>query len=197
MACLSLEKCAHLVFISFGINHDSHVDWKTWQMGKHFPARKKSGNFEKTGKWGNFIQNSFYFYLFLWFLIEVYLFDRFLHLLDSLNKYTEKYWKWKLILEKVREIGQSEESRNHDKCSNNVMRPKGDHVIEWNTDVEGFNCLKQWLPELTKIRPPSFQIKSIFCTSCVGVQFDLRALFILLPRKSKFCVPSYCFVGSE
>ena len=28
----------------------SHSDWKTWKMGRHFPVREKSGNFEQTGK---------------------------------------------------------------------------------------------------------------------------------------------------
>ena len=26
------------------------LDWKTWKMGRHFPVREKSGNFEETGK---------------------------------------------------------------------------------------------------------------------------------------------------
>ena len=25
--------------------HGSHIDWKTWKMGKHFPVRVKSMNF--------------------------------------------------------------------------------------------------------------------------------------------------------
>ena len=28
----------------------SHSDWKTWKMGRHFPVREKSGNFEQIGK---------------------------------------------------------------------------------------------------------------------------------------------------
>ena len=28
----------------------SHSDWKTWKMGRHFPVREKSGNFEQAGK---------------------------------------------------------------------------------------------------------------------------------------------------
>ena len=28
----------------------SHSGWKTWKMGRHFPVREKSGNFEQTGK---------------------------------------------------------------------------------------------------------------------------------------------------
>ena len=28
----------------------SHSDWKTWEMGRHFPVREKSGNFEQTEK---------------------------------------------------------------------------------------------------------------------------------------------------
>ena len=30
--------------------HGSHIDWKTWKIGKHFPVRERSGNFEQTGK---------------------------------------------------------------------------------------------------------------------------------------------------
>ena len=31
------------------------MDWKTWKMGKHVPVgKKKSGNFEQTGKVGQF-----------------------------------------------------------------------------------------------------------------------------------------------
>ena len=26
--------------------HGSHMDWKTWKMGKLFPVRENSGNFE-------------------------------------------------------------------------------------------------------------------------------------------------------
>ena len=32
------------------IEQGSHSDWKTWKMGRHFPVREKSGNFEQTGK---------------------------------------------------------------------------------------------------------------------------------------------------
>ena len=35
--------------------HGSHSDWK---MGEHFPVKKKSENFAKTGKSGNFTQNT-------------------------------------------------------------------------------------------------------------------------------------------
>ena len=28
----------------------SHSDWKPGKMGRHFPVREKSGNFEQTGK---------------------------------------------------------------------------------------------------------------------------------------------------
>ena len=38
--------------------HGSHMDWKTWKkMGKLFPVREKSRNFEQTGKSGNFTRN--------------------------------------------------------------------------------------------------------------------------------------------
>ena len=52
-------------------NHGSHMDWK---MGKHFPVREKSGNFEQTRKVREFypengksggILASFYFDFFL------------------------------------------------------------------------------------------------------------------------------------
>ena len=35
--------------------HGSHMDWKIWKLGKHFPVREKSGNFEQTGKVGGFL----------------------------------------------------------------------------------------------------------------------------------------------
>ena len=30
--------------------HSDGKTWKTWKMGRHFPVREKSGNFEQTGK---------------------------------------------------------------------------------------------------------------------------------------------------
>ena len=30
--------------------HGYHIDWKTCKMGKHFPFREKSRNFEHAGK---------------------------------------------------------------------------------------------------------------------------------------------------
>ena len=39
--------------VHFNIFHNSHRDWKTgktWKMGRHFPVKKKSENFVKTGK---------------------------------------------------------------------------------------------------------------------------------------------------
>ena len=40
------------IYLRTKINHQqgSHSDWKTWKMGRHFPVREKSGNFEQTGK---------------------------------------------------------------------------------------------------------------------------------------------------
>ena len=32
------------------ISQGSHLDWKTLKMGRHFPVRENSGNFEQTGK---------------------------------------------------------------------------------------------------------------------------------------------------
>ena len=99
-------------------------------MGKLFPVREKSWNFEQTGKsqgilpkilkkMGQFylkywksenILACFYFVLFFFsdFFIEVYLLKRFLYLLSSSNKTLKKYWKWKENNGKVREICQSE-----------------------------------------------------------------------------------------
>ena len=91
-------------------------------MKKVFPVRAKSGNFEQTGKvrgflpkilenegiftkllekWGHFSQ--------ILFIIEVYLFNRFLYLLNSLNETLKKYWKWKentgIVREKLGKFG--------------------------------------------------------------------------------------------
>ena len=72
---------------------------KPGKMGKLFPVREKSGNFEQTGKVREFypkywkseeILASFYFYFFSDFLIEVYLLNRFLYFLNSLNKTLKK-----------------------------------------------------------------------------------------------------------
>ena len=96
------------------------------EIEKTFSSQGKSENFEQTGKSGNFTQNtgtmkefypkywksedivaSFYFYFYSDFLIEVYLINKFLCLLNSSNKTLKKK-----ILEngkkKVREICQSE-----------------------------------------------------------------------------------------
>ena len=35
-----------------------HSDWKTCKMGRHFPVREKSGNFEQTRKVGEITQNT-------------------------------------------------------------------------------------------------------------------------------------------
>ena len=37
-------------FLCSFIPRGSHSDWKTWKMGRHFPAREKSEEFEQTGK---------------------------------------------------------------------------------------------------------------------------------------------------
>ena len=79
-----------------------------------------SGNFEQTGKVrveksGNFTQNTgkvrefqpvYIFIFFFDFSIEVYLLNRFLYLLNSLNKMLKKYWKMEKSTGKVREICQ-------------------------------------------------------------------------------------------
>ena len=65
---------------------------KPGKMRKLFPVRKKSGNFEQTGKVREFcpkcwekeeILASFYHNFFSEFLIEVYLLNRFLNLVHS------------------------------------------------------------------------------------------------------------------
>ena len=52
---MDVDNKSHLITESGCINHGSHIDCK---MGKHFPVREKSGNFEQTGKSGNFTQNT-------------------------------------------------------------------------------------------------------------------------------------------
>ena len=97
---------------------------KPGKMTKLFPVREKSGNFEQTGKvrefypkywenegilpkilekWGNF--SHFLFLIFLDFSIEMYLLNRFLYLLNSLDKTLENGNK---NTGKVMEICQSE-----------------------------------------------------------------------------------------
>ena len=95
---------------------------KPGKMGKLFPVREKLGNFEQTGKVKEFypkywkiegispkywkterILASFYSIFFSNFLIEVYLLNRFLHLLNSLNETLIKYWKMEKNTEKIRE----------------------------------------------------------------------------------------------
>ena len=66
---------------------------------------EKSRNFTpNTGK--NEILASFYFYFFFHLLIEVYLLNRFLHVLNSLNKTLKNTGKWKENTGRVREICQ-------------------------------------------------------------------------------------------
>ena len=81
------------------------MDWETWKKWESI-FREKSGNFEETGKvgilpkilekWGNFTENTgkvkkfqpvITYIFFSKFLIQVYSLNRFLYLLNSLNKY--------------------------------------------------------------------------------------------------------------
>ena len=78
------------------------MDWKNWKNEKTFSSQRKSGNFEQTGKVGGILASFYFLSLFSDLLIEAYLLNRFLYLLNSLNKNTEKYWKWK---KKYWEIG--------------------------------------------------------------------------------------------
>ena len=95
--------------------HGSHMDWKTWKkMRKRFPVREKSGNFEHTGKVREFypkywkseeILASFFSLI---FKLYIYLLNRFLNFLNSLNKTLKNTGKWKENTGKVRDICQSE-----------------------------------------------------------------------------------------
>ena len=93
---------------------------KPGKIRKPFPVKEKSGILNRLEKLGNFTQNtgkmrefyikhwkndkilaSFYFYFFSDFLIEMYLLNRFLYILNSLNtklengkKVLEKSWKY-------------------------------------------------------------------------------------------------------
>ena len=78
------------VQLRVSIMHGSHMDWKD---GKTFSSQ---GIFEQTGtlpklleKWGHFGQ----FLFFSDFLIKLYLLNRCLYLLNTLNKIQKKYWK--------------------------------------------------------------------------------------------------------
>ena len=82
--------------ISVWFLHNSHMDWKPRNIGKHFQSGEIQGNTGKVREfypkyWKRGILASFYFYLiFSDFLIEVYL-----YLLNLLNKTLKRYWKMK------------------------------------------------------------------------------------------------------
>ena len=111
--------------------HGSHMDWKSWTNGKTFFSQGKVREYwknegilpkilEKCG-----ILSSFYFYVFFSdFLIDVYLLNGFLYLVNSLNKTLKKYWKTeKKILEK------------YWKCQGNLsVRKCGNHVV-WSIEI--------------------------------------------------------------
>ena len=108
--------------------HGSHKNWKTRKNGKTFSSQGKVREFwtdwksqgilpKVLEKCGNFTKNtgkvkgilaSFYFYFFSDFLIEVYLLNRLLYLVNSLNKTLKKYWKMETKYWTVGEICQSE-----------------------------------------------------------------------------------------
>ena len=107
------------------------MDWKTWKNEKTFSSQgilnrlEKSGNFtQNTGKIREFypkywkseeILAGFYFYFFSDFLIEVYLLNRFLYLLNSLNKTLKKYWRME------RKSWKNQGNSSVRKCGNHVM----------------------------------------------------------------------------
>ena len=80
--------------------HGSHIKENLEKWGNVFQPGESQGIFEQTGKvrefypkyWKNEeILASFYFYFFSYLLIEVYLLNRFLYLLNSFNKTLKKY----------------------------------------------------------------------------------------------------------
>ena len=120
---------------------------KLFQSGKSqgiLNRLEKSGNCTKnTGKMREFypkywkneeILGSFYFYFFSDFLIEVYLLNRFLYVLNPLNKTPKKYWKM------VREYwkSQSENVGTMGLYSSNANRPTGTTSIVF--DSRGWFC---------------------------------------------------------
>ena len=106
--------CGVSSWILHGSYHGSHMDWKTWKNGKTFSSQGKVREFwtdwKRQGilpnileKSGNFSQ--FLFLVFLWFfLIEVYLLNRILYLLNPLNETLKKILEMEKNTGKVREI---------------------------------------------------------------------------------------------
>ena len=74
-------------------SHGSHKDWKTWKNETTFSSRGKVREFYPKYWKSQGILGIFYVNLSSDFLIEVYLLDRSLYLLNSLNKTLKKYWK--------------------------------------------------------------------------------------------------------
>ena len=80
-----------------------------------FQSGKSQGILNRLEKSGNCTQNTrklrevfIYYFFFSNFLIEVYLLNRVLYLLNSFNETLKKYWKMENKTGKVREICQSE-----------------------------------------------------------------------------------------
>ena len=90
-------------------NQGSHSEWKTWEVGRHFPVMEKSGNFEQTGKvGGNYTKilenlgNSGCCLLFLViFKWTVYYLLKWIKLR---NQTINKYWKMEKNTGKIREF---------------------------------------------------------------------------------------------
>ena len=95
------------------------LNWKTWKMGRHFPVREKSENFEQTGKVREIWENHSKYWkiqgilkkcnlLFLViFKLTVYYLLKWMKFSVKKTKTLKEYWKMEKNIGKVKEFFQS------------------------------------------------------------------------------------------